>query len=149
MPILNTSTSQTALAESVKDLAARRNGIYVGGKFDLHLREPYFGIVSLFRELCGEMLELRRASPDRCRELCNAILEEAGDEIVLLTNVVPVLEEVIDVPVITGAVADQGNNKEMKERLKYAFLQFFRVITRYFEPLVLVLDDLQVSLVVN
>jgi len=65
-----------------------------------------------------------------------------GGEIVLLTNIVPVLEEAIEVPFMPDVVADQGN-KEAKERLKYAFLQFFRVITRYFHHLVIVLDDLQ------
>ncbi len=65
-----------------------------------------------------------------------------GGEIVLLTNIVPVLEEAIEIPFMSGAVADQGN-KEAKERLKYSFLQFFRVFIRYFRHLVIVLDDLQ------
>jgi len=69
-------------------------------------------------------------------------MAEVGDEIVLLTNVAPVLEEAIEVSVMPDVVAGQGV-KEAKERLIYAFLQFFRVITRYFKHLVIVLDDLQ------
>ena len=65
-----------------------------------------------------------------------------GGEIVLLTNIVPVLEEAIEIPFMSAAVADQGN-KEAKERLKYSFLQFFRVFVRYYRHLVIVLDDLQ------
>jgi len=136
-------TGKTALAESIKECVVRRGGIYITGKFDLqNLREPYYGIISLFRELCGEILELRRTNRDRYQELRNNIIAEVGNEILLLYNVVPVLEEVIEIPATMSVVADQGN-KEAKERLKYGFLQFFRVITRYFDHLVIVLDDLQ------
>ena len=136
-------TGKTALAESIKGAVQRGEGIYISGKFDLqNLREPYSGIISLFRELCGELIELRRTNRDKYQELRNSIISEVGDEILLLINVVPVLEEVIENPFIQDVVADHGN-KEAKERLKYAFLQFFRVITRYFNHLVIVLDDLQ------
>jgi predicted ATPase len=134
---------QTALAESIKECVVRRGGIYITGKFNLqNLREPYCGIISLFRELCGEILELRRTNRDRYQELRKNIIAEVGREVLLLYNVVPVLEEVIEIPATMSVVADQGN-KEAKERLKYGFLQFFRVITRYFDHLVIVLDDLQ------
>lgn len=134
---------QTALAESIKKHVASCHGTYITGKFDLKLRGPYFGIISLFRELCGQILELRRFNSDRYQELCRSIISEVGGEIVRLTNIVPVLEEAIEFPSMADVVvADQGN-KEAKERLKYAFLQFFRVITRYFHHLVIVLDDLQ------
>ncbi len=136
-------SQQTVLAESIKEHVASCEGTYITGKFDLKLRGPYFGIISLFRELCGEILELRRTNSDRYQELCRSIISEVGGEIVLLTNIVPVLEEAIEFPSMADVVvADQGN-KEAKERLKYAFLQFFRVITRYFHHLVIVLDDLQ------
>ena len=121
---------------------ANCEGIYITGKFDLNLREPYFGIISLFRELCGEILELRRTNSEKYQELCQSITSEVGGEIILLTNIVPVLEEAIEIPFMSDAVANQ-DNKEAKERLKYAFLQFFRVIVRYFRHLVIVLDDLQ------
>ena len=138
----NALFQQTALAESIKERVASWEGTYITGKFDLKLRKPYFGIISLFRELCGEILELRRSNSDKYQELCHSITSEVGGEIVLLTNIVPVLEEAIDTPFVSGTIADQGN-KEAKERLKYAFLQFFRVIIRYFPHLVIVLDDLQ------
>ena len=108
---------QTALAESIKGVVGRRGGLYISGKFDLqNLREPYYGIISLFRQLCGEILELRRTNKDRYQELRNSIISEVGDEILLLANVVPVLEEVIEIPVLMDVVADHGN-KEAKERL--------------------------------
>ena len=135
--------SQSALAQSIKGAVQRGEGLYISGKFDLqNLREPFSGIISLFRELCGEILELRRTNRDRYQELRDSIISEVGDEMLLLINVIPVLEEVFENSSMSGAVADQGN-KEAKERLKYAFLQFFRVITRYFRHLVIVLDDLQ------
>ena len=115
----------------------------MSGKFDLqNRREPFFGIISLFRELCGHILELRRRSKDAYQELCDAIISAVGDEIVLLSKVVPVLKEVIDIPETMDVVADQGN-KEAKERLKYGFLQFFRVISTHFDHMVILLDDLQ------
>ncbi|KAK1741659.1 putative AAA ATPase [Skeletonema marinoi] len=136
-------TGKTALAESIKNVVFRRRGIYISGKFDIqNRRDPFLGIISLFRELCGEILELRLRNKDGYEALCDAILSAVGDEIVLLTKVVPVLKEVIDIPDDMNAVAEQGN-KEAKERLKYGFLQFFRVISAHFDHLVIVLDDLQ------
>ena len=88
------------------------------------------------------MLELRRTNSSKYQELCQSIILDVGTEIGLLTNIAPVLEEAIEIPTLAGAVYEQGN-KEAKERLKYAFLQFFGVITRYFPHLVIVLDDLQ------
>eukprot|EP00985_Skeletonema_marinoi_P028793 scaffold26039_cov82-Skeletonema_marinoi.AAC.1 len=128
-------TGKTALAESIKNVVLRRCGIYISGKFDIqNRRDPFLGIISLFRELCGEILELRLRNKDRYEALCDAILSAVGDEIVLLAKVVPVLKEVIDIPDDMNAVADQGN-KEAKERLKYGFLQFFRVISAHFDHL--------------
>ncbi len=131
------------MAESIKKLILRRGGIYISGKFDLqNRREPFFGIISLFRELCGEILELRLQSPAKYEAIRNSIRSAVGNEILLLSNVVPVIREVFDIPETMDVVADQGN-KEAKERLKYGFLQFFRVISTHFDRLVIVLDDLQ------
>ena len=131
------------MAESIKGVILRRGGIYISGKFDLqNRREPFFGIISLFRELCGEILELRLKSRAKYEALCNSMISAVGDEMLLLSNIVPVIREVLDVPETMDAVADQGS-KEAKERLKYGFLQFFRVISTHFDHLVIVLDDLQ------
>ena len=63
-----------------------------------------------------------------------------------MINICPELDDAIDIDLemdaIIDALADAGN-KEAKERLKYVFVQFFRVLTRHLSHLVLAVDDLQ------
>jgi len=120
----------------------RGKGVYVHGKFDLYLREPYFGITSAFREICVSIVQLKNLNCIKYQELCDNIFAEVGDQIALLVNISPELQEAIGITVMPNAIAEQGN-KEAKERLKYAFLRFFRVVTRYLSHMVLVIDDLQ------
>lgn len=117
----------------------RRKGIYIGGKFDLYLREPYFGIVAAFRELCTKLLLLKTSDSVKYRNLCDNIVTEVGEEIALLVNICPDLEEALGIPIIMDSNACKVN-KEAKERLKYAFVQFFRAITSHINHFVLVIE---------
>ena len=116
--------------------------MFISGKFDLYQREPYFGITTAFRGLCTELLQLKRVNPTKYNGLCGDIKAEVGDGIALLVTICPDLDYAIDIDLGIHAMADAGN-KEAKERLKYVFVQFFRVLTRHFKYFVLVLDDLQ------
>lgn len=116
--------------------------MYISGKFDLYQREPYFGITSAFRGLCTELLQLKKVNPTKYNGLCNDLKAEVGDGIALLVTICPDLDYAIDIDLGIHAMADTGN-KEAKERLKYVFVQFFRVLTKHLTHLVLSIDDLQ------
>jgi predicted ATPase len=177
-------SGKTALASTLIPTVRRHSGVYARGKYDVYLRdEPYAGIASACREICGEILlrdfasssNLQRSSSGSIRsiqslssnsdpgrqkgftfeEIRSAIVEQLGSELGLLTQVIPYLEEVLGSTVTThGIISEGGRLREAGQpddggvfeainRLHYAFRRFIRVVATFFNPLVLVLDDLQ------
>jgi hypothetical protein len=141
-------TGKSVLAQTLASQTKRHKGLYLTGKFDFYLRdEPYSGFAAACRELCGEMLMLRN---DTCnteakyQEIRDEIMSELGDEISLLTNIFPILDEILDVDYASAPATDSSDdNAYGKEGINYAFRKFLRVVSTHFKPLVIVLDDLQ------
>lgn len=56
-------TGKTALAISIADTVAKKNGIFAMGKFDQKLRDsPYAGIAAAGRHICGEILHRKNSA---------------------------------------------------------------------------------------
>jgi predicted ATPase len=145
-------TGKTALASSLMAPINRLKGLYIKGKFDLYLRdEPYAGIAAACREICGEILLLRDeatrgSSTGRSfQEIRDKLISGLGAKIHLLTKVIPELSEIVGDQQTLPDADDRhdGNQEEAKARFNYIFRMFIRLITSYFAPLVIVLDDLQ------
>jgi predicted ATPase len=148
-------TGKSALSESMMARTKSLNGLYIKGKFDLHLRdEPYSGIAAACRGICGDILMLRDhpaqegSSTGRSfQEIHDKLIDGLGAEIHLLTKVIPELSEIVGDQQTRseteGATEHHGNQQEAEARFNYIFRGFIRVITSYFAPLVMVLDDLQ------
>lgn len=79
----------------------------------------------------------------------SAIQETLGDELRLLAQIIPALEEVFDnlcedINTSSNSQVDIiSNPASSKNQLQFAFVRFFRVITKEFAPFVLLMDDLQ------
>eukprot|EP00978_Attheya_sp_CCMP212_P013284 scaffold33393_cov41-Attheya_sp.AAC.1 len=139
-------TGKTTLAQTLASEMKRHKGLYLTGKFDFYLRdEPYSGFAAACRELCGEILMLRNdtSTEVKYQEICDEIMSELGDEISLLTNIFPILDEILDVDYTSAPAADSSDDAYGKESINYAFRKFLRVVSTHFNPLVIVLDDLQ------
>jgi hypothetical protein len=139
-------TGKTALAKTLASQTKRHQGLYLTGKFDFYLRdEPYSGFVAACRELCGEILMLRNdtSTEAKYQEIHDEIISELGDEISLLTNIFPVLDEIFNVDYERKLAADGNDDAYAKEGINYAFRKLLRVVSTHFKPLVIVLDDLQ------
>ena len=139
-------TGKTALAKTLASQTKRHQGLYLTGKFDFYLRdEPYSGFVAACRELCGEILMLRNdtSTEAKYQEIHDEIMSELGDEISLLTNIFPVLDEIFNVDYERKLAADGNDDAYAKEGINYAFRKLLRVVSTHFKPLVIVLDDLQ------
>jgi predicted ATPase len=140
-------TGKTALTNhALKDSTEKLGGVYVRGKFDLHLRnQPYSGISAACAEICGAIVALQSSQPSQFEQLCSQITTELGSELELLIQVIPVLAQVVDYedakadssPIVMSSSADS------KSQINFAFLRFIRAISYQFNPLVFVLDDLQ------
>lgn len=136
-------SGKTALVSTLKDPVMKQyRGLYVSGKFDLYLRDaqPYFGIAEACREICREILLLRGKFYVQIQE---QLTKQLGPDIHLLTNLVP---ELAEIACEASDNASGGGNQEAqqaKARFHYVFRLFIRVVTTYYAPLVIVLDDLQ------
>jgi predicted ATPase len=139
-------TGKTALASTLKVRVKRLKGAFISGKFDLHLRdEPYTGIAAACRELCGEMLLLRDTPSSKAlfQEIRSKIVHQLGTELPLLTNLIPHLHEIVGESEGLEDKLELQGHVEAKSRFNYAFRRFLRVMSSYFMPLVMFLDDLQ------
>jgi predicted ATPase len=148
-------TGKTALASFLIVPIQRRKGLYVKGKFDLYLRDqPYAGIAAACREICGEILYLRNQPAQGSgngrsfQDIHDKLIDGLGGDIHLLTTMVPELNEIVGDQHTRfepdgAAAGNHGNQEEAKARFNFIFRVFIRLITSYFAPLVMVLDDLQ------
>lgn len=150
-------TGKTRLASSaLQSVVRKRGGLYVYGKFDLFLRdEPYYGIAAAGREICGELLQVKRQQQSNGSTttihnsggLFDQLVEKLGADLHLLAKVIPELTEVVDMPQAIEQNLHHSsaipNQQEAHARLHYVFRVFLRIITSFYAPLVITLDDLQ------
>ena len=143
-------TGKTKLAETLeRPVSQSPDGLFVKGKYDLsHKSQPYAGIANACGEICGSILYLQQQDPDRANAICQEIESTVGDELPLLFHAIPTLIEILHKPDAMQEMKLTQSSKSLssqksKSRILFAFVRFMRVITKYFTPLVLVIDDLQ------
>jgi predicted ATPase len=140
-------TGKTALTNhALKRSTEKLGGLYVRGKFDLHLRnQPYSGVSAACAEICGAIGELQIRNPSHFEHLCRQIPNELGSELELLIQVIPVLADIVDFENGNTNLPPMGmtSSADAKSKINFAFLRFIRVVSQQFIPLVFVLDDLQ------
>jgi len=140
-------TGKTKLAEILKEPVAQQNGLFVRGKFALNMiQQPYSGIADACAEICGTILDLRIHDPEKYKRVGEEIMTALDAELGLLLQVIPVLEEIVDVPVqysMAASSSDPSSLNDSKSRIAFAFRRFIRVIAKVFSPLVMTLDDFQ------
>lgn len=143
-------TGKTALALTLTKSIKRMDGLFVKGKFDLYLRdEPYAGITSVCRGICGRILQMRNGEKTHGTSFENIrqeLIDTLGSEnLQLLNSIVPELGEIVGDELFINTIRKKQTNEESKARLNYAFRTLFQVVARRFAPLVILLDDLQWS----
>jgi histidine kinase len=143
-------TGKSALASILEESSTKNEGIYAKGKYDFrHSYEPYSGIAMACREICGAMLNSAIENPQDFEDLQRKISRTLGADLPMLIHLMPALEEIVvqdDTMCYStvGAEAMKGlSSAELKHRNTYAFQRFFRLVSGYFQSIVLVIDDLQ------
>jgi histidine kinase len=140
-------TGKTALANhALKKSTEKLGGLYVRGKFDLHLQiQPYSGISAACAEICGAVVTLQNRNPGQFKQLCRQITTDLGSQLALLTQVIPVLAEIVNLENADADSSPSGmlSSADSKNQVNFAFLRFIRAVSHHFNPLVFVLDDLQ------
>lgn len=137
-------TGKTKLASILKDNVAKAKGLYVRGKFDLHMRnQPYSAFALAVAEICGKILSIAIQDPDRSEEIIQNIQDELGMQLSMLMKVIPALSEVINWNENAERRLSFDDASSSKNKCNFAFLRLIRVLLKHFAPLVIVLDDLQ------
>ncbi|KAL3936755.1 MAG: hypothetical protein SGBAC_007992, partial [Bacillariaceae sp.] len=140
-------TGKTALAATIADSVVEKNGIFAMGKFDQKLRdEPYAGIASAGRHICGEILHRKKSSdPMDFENVRKMIIKNIGSELPTLAMILPEIEDIVGSSSDLSAQENSagGDYGAIKERLNNAIRTFFRTVSTFFKPFVMVLDDIQ------
>ncbi|CAJ1938940.1 unnamed protein product [Cylindrotheca closterium] len=130
---------KTSLARTVQqEVNSMKGGYYAEGKFDLNESKetPYAGIAKAYSQLVAE---LSVTNPDVLLGIGQQLCDTIGPEVEPLTYLIPELESFV-----TGYSNYSNENVDgMQERWRYSFRVLTRLLTSYFRPLVIVIDDLQ------
>ncbi|CAJ1970138.1 unnamed protein product [Cylindrotheca closterium] len=126
-------------------LQSKSNVVFAKGKYDQHNRDvPYAGLSSAFGEACRTLRP--RLTTEETDVIGEKIVSGLGSEASLLQQIIPDVNEILPLNKRrTSDIIDPSNFGAMLERLKYSFRTLVRILSSYFSPLVLVLDDLQWS----
>lgn len=160
---------KTKLAELLRTMIKGDDGIFIRGKFDDQLSPgsalPYSGLASAFGEYCTL---LEQMGQDEWNEVTKKLKKEISvDEGKLLVEAIPSLKKVITAglgdavkPLTsagaqtydfkdTGSVGDVTIADGRFHRLNYVLKKFISVISSTGDPIIFLIDDMQVSLLLS
>ena len=128
---------KTTLVNEVHRPLAQRRGTFISGKIDpLQRIVPYAALAQALRAKVEQVLTGSASEVALWRD---RVLHALGPNAGVISEIVPQLKRIIGDQTPASPVAP----KEAQNQLRLAFRQFFQVIARPDDPLVLFLDDLQ------
>jgi histidine kinase len=131
-------SGKSRLARSLQDSVTNSGGYFLTGKFDfLEHPEPYKALVWAFSEFTSQVMD--RGS-DEVEFMRNSILAALGEDICVLTSMIPSLELILGTSSAKQSSGPKAN--EAMNRFLFLFTRFIRSICSPDKPLVLLLDDL-------
>lgn len=142
---------KTKLAETLRVYAVEDDGFFIRGKFDQSsygaASLPYSGIDNAFRDYCSQ---LKKRTVDR-EIVVKALKKEfKKDEGSLLCEAIPSLRDVIEdrCDVVSSNHSDSADDlastKNRFHMLSFLVKKFIRVISSIGDPIIFLLDDMQV-----
>ena len=128
---------KTTLVNEVHRPLAQRRGSFISGKIDpLQRTAPYAALSQALSSKVEQVLTRSAAEVTAWRD---RVLHALGPNAGVISEIVPQLKRVIG----DQTPAPPATPKEAQNQLHLAFRQFFQVLARPDDPLVLFLDDLQ------
>ncbi|CAJ1963207.1 unnamed protein product [Cylindrotheca closterium] len=132
-----TGSGKTVLARKLKQPVQDKDGVFVMGKFDRPKQsQPFAPLVAAMTEFVRLVL---KKSNDVVDEISAEIVSQVGNDIGVLTVLVPALEDLVGRPAEGSLFTLKSVDAAV--RLKEIFVKFVKAIC--IRPLVLVMDDLQ------
>jgi predicted ATPase/class 3 adenylate cyclase len=128
---------KTTLVNEVHRPLAKRRGSFILGKIDpLQRAAPYAALAQALRSKVEQVLT---GSASEVAAWRDRVLQALGPNAGVISEIVPELKRIIG----EEAPAPSLTPRETQNQLYLAFRQFFQVLARPEDPLVLFLDDLQ------
>lgn len=131
-------TGKTRLANTLKEPVETLQGYFLTGKFDQLCRpEPYTAFCMAFTEFTALVVERGDQAIATVR---NAIHAAVGNEVSVLTSMIPSLERIV------GRTNDSGSKAKADnaiQRFVFVFRMFMRAVCSPEQPMVILVDDLQ------
>jgi predicted ATPase len=137
---------KTTLAEVLRSYAKEDDGFFIRGKFEQSSASgaanvPYAGITNAFREYCSLLEERGDDREEVVMALKREIHENDGS---LLCDAIPSLRNIIRDTCSEESVDELASTKNRFHRLNYLLKKFIRVISSTGDPIIFLLDDMQV-----
>ncbi|MDQ0228956.1 AAA family ATPase [Metabacillus malikii] len=129
-------TGKTTLAEEVKYQTALKESMFIQGKYNLHNKRPYSGIIDAFRMLLKKVLTLHEVELTKWKV---KIMEEVGTNLTVMYKILPELQLIIKAEFNEPDV----KSSDVQVHFFYAFQKLIKVFSKVDYPLILFLDDLQ------
>jgi len=136
---------KSSLAMVLKDeVASTDSGLLVEGKIDLNISmdQPFSSIAKAFGKI---FREIKSGGGEMESQIGEDICSVLGGDVGSLIRLIPEMEGIVSAPrkSIASKLSLKGDDDYMKDRWTYSFRALTRILTSYFSPLVLLLDDLQ------
>lgn len=128
---------KTSLVQELKEPITSKKGYLISGKFDQYNRStPYYPIIQAIENWVGQIsIEPFAKIENRKKD----ILKTVGNDVYLLTRIIPKLELLIGKQTEPGSSSDS----ELHIRFVSAFKKLIRAISNPEQPLIIFIDDLQ------
>jgi predicted ATPase len=130
-------TGKTRLAETLKEPVEKQGGYFLTGKFDQLCRpEPYTAFCMAFTEFADLVVE---RGGHAIATVSKAIHEAIGNEVSVLTSMIPSLERIVG---RSNSSASKAKAGDAIQRFVFVFRMFMRTVCSPQQPMVLLVDDL-------
>ena len=136
---------KSTLVNQIKKPLAEKNGFFIEGKFDVSARPDKVLASALESFFAG--INTSNAGENTYMSMRWRINDAIGSGVSCLFDVIPSLQKFMtnSTTEIDRTEGRTGGGNVMGQRLKYMFCKLIKAIPCRSQPLVLVLDDLQVS----
>ena len=137
-------SGKTRLVETVIRLVEISGGYVIKLKFDHVKGRPLLELISAFNGLCS--LIRKNKSPQELQIIVSQLTESVGSDLTMLGRLLPNVYSLIPKGQLKQARGQGGSRMNFKS-VRFILRQFMRVVSSKSYPVMIFLDDLQVSVV--
>ncbi len=135
-------SGKTRLVETVMELVEISGGYVIKLKFDQVKGRPLLELISALNGLCS--LIRKKKSPQELQIIVSQLTESVGSDLTMLGRLLPNVYSFLPQGQLKEA-REQGGNRMNFQSVCFILRQFMRVVSSKSNPVMLFLDDLQVS----